>query len=96
MLVHTEGNFASDFELVGSEYASGIVHEADGFRLKALGNTHLPLKNGRPQSYSFRVDAGGRSLVYSGDMHHVDEIEPQLEGRSGADGNRPSPRQHRV
>jgi ribonuclease BN (tRNA processing enzyme) len=79
MLQHTEGNFSTSFAVRGAEYNEGVIHDADGFRVTALGNTHLELQQNRFISYSLRVEAGGRTLVYSGDVRCIEEVNPLLK-----------------
>jgi len=66
--------------LEGRLIREGVVWDEDGFRVRAMGNLHM----GQPgpgeafKSFSFRVEAGGRSVVLSGDVRHVSELAPLL------------------
>jgi ribonuclease BN (tRNA processing enzyme) len=79
MLIHTEGNYQTDFDVLGQTYEQGDIYNQDGFKLSARGNNHLPMLNHRHQSYSFRVQAGEKTLVFSGDVGHVSEMDPLLD-----------------
>ncbi|MBO4647221.1 MAG: ribonuclease Z [Lentisphaeria bacterium] len=49
---------------------------ADPIRVEARGNTHLPpTASGEPRSYSFRITADGKTIVYSGDVRSIDELD---------------------
>ena len=45
-------------------------------QVEARGNRHLPPKaSGEPRSYSFRITAGGRTIVYSGDVSSIRDLD---------------------
>ena len=50
-------------ELESTEYGEGVVHDSDGVRITAFQVDHTPPQN----TYGFRVEAAGRTLVFSGD-----------------------------
>ena len=53
----------------------------DGITVEAAGNTHLPPEaDGTPRSFSFRIAAEGKKIVYSGDVGNIRELEGWLGG----------------
>jgi ribonuclease BN (tRNA processing enzyme) len=82
ILQGTEGGFSINFALEAQAYGDGTVFTHNGLTVSALHNRHLGIPEpGRPwRSSSFRVDADGKSFVYSGDVAHVSELAPLLDG----------------
>ena len=80
ILSGSEDGYAINFTLEAQTYADGIVFEHNGLTVRALHNRHLgDPPPGQPwKSYSFRVEADGKSFVFSGDVGHVSELEPLL------------------
>jgi len=62
-------------------YADGPIYDDGVLRVQALHNTHLG--HAAPDqpwhAFSFRIEAEGKALVYSGDIGHVSELEPLLD-----------------
>lgn len=53
----------------------GLVMSAP-IEVEARGNTHLPpTPAGEPRSFSFRITADGKTIVYSGDVRSIDELD---------------------
>ena len=60
-------------------FDDGMIFDRHGVRVTALHNAHLG--TGTPHtSFSIRVDAGGKAVVFSGDVKHVSEVAPLLAG----------------
>ena len=52
----------------------GVVWD-DNITVEAMGNTHLTVdENGVPRSFSFRVTAGNKKIVYSGDIRSIQTL----------------------
>ncbi|TVQ23974.1 MAG: MBL fold metallo-hydrolase [Spirochaetaceae bacterium] len=80
LLSHTEGNFGIDFELNGQRLQPGLCLDTETLCVTAEANTHLPVDPDQgPQSFSFRIESAGASLVYSGDVGTVRDLEPLLQ-----------------
>lgn len=81
LLRGTEGGFSIDYELDGQRYRDGEVFSDSAVRVVALHNTHLGVPDDGEdwRSYSFRIEAGGKAVVYSGDVSSVQELEPILD-----------------
>ncbi len=62
--------------------SDGVVFDEDGFRVIANRNYHLgEPEPGQPwPSFSYRVEADGRSVVYSGDIAAPEDVSPIVEG----------------
>ena len=82
MLAWTEGGFSVDFNLDVARYGDGLIYAQDGFRVLALHNRHLgePEDGAGWRCFSFRIEAGNKSIVYSGDVGDVRELDPIIEG----------------
>ncbi|MBM3932695.1 MAG: hypothetical protein FJ319_00030 [SAR202 cluster bacterium] len=59
----------------------GVVFEEDGFRVTAHHNTHVGApRPGQPwESFSYRFEADGQSIVYSGDIGRPEDVTPLIE-----------------
>ncbi len=80
LLSCTEGGFGIDFELNAQRLRPGLCLDTDTLRVTAVPNTHLPADpDDGPQSFSFRIESAGASLVYSGDMGSARDLEPLLQ-----------------
>ncbi len=75
----TEGGFQPVFDLVPALVTDGIIYEQHGLRVQARHNFHLgpsaPFK-----SYSFRIEAGPKTIVYSGDVKSIQDIDGLIDG----------------
>jgi len=82
MLKGTEGNFKIDFDIDATDYQDGVIYDEDGLQVMALHNAHLGEPGeGQPwQSFSFRIEADGKCIVFSGDVKDVRELDPLLDG----------------
>ena len=72
----------TNYSLVADRFEDGTIYDESAFRVTALHNLHQgEPKPGEPwKSFSFRVDAGNTTLVYSGDVAGIGDVEPLLEG----------------
>lgn len=66
------------FTFNAHSYADGEVFDDGSVRVTALHNEHLgaPTPPGPWRSFSFRIEAEGKSIVYSGDVKHISELAP--------------------
>lgn len=71
-----------DFSLDVRPTQDGVCYEGEGLRVAALHNRHLgdPAPGEPWRSFSYRIEADGKSLVYSGDVRHVSDFDPLLDG----------------
>lgn len=79
MLRGSEGGFKTVFDLEARPCADGVVYGRHGLRVIARHNFHLgpsePFK-----SYSFRIEAGTKAIVYSGDVKSIKDMETLISG----------------
>ncbi|MGI6207725.1 MAG: MBL fold metallo-hydrolase [Anaerolineae bacterium] len=63
-------------------YSDGPIYDDGTLRVQARHNTHLghPAPGQPWRAFSFRIEAEGKAMVYSGDIGHVSELDPLLEG----------------
>jgi len=56
----------------------GVVFDENGFRVTAHHNMHVGApKPGQPwESFSYRFEADGHAVVYSGDVAHPEDVDP--------------------
>ena len=81
MLAGSEGGFAIDFDLDAATYGDGDIYDDGTVSVTALHNGHLgPAPDGSCQSYCLRLDGGGGSVVFSGDVAGVTDVLPLVEG----------------
>lgn len=77
----TEGDFKCNFEINAREVADGVVCERGGAVVEALHNLHMPRAEGQPwRSFSYRLRAEGKTVVFSGDVKTAADLEPFLIG----------------
>ena len=71
---------SSTLPIQASLIRDGILFNGNGVIVEAMHNLHLPpLENGLFRSYSFRITAGGKRIVYSGDIKNVSDLDPWLK-----------------
>lgn len=63
-----------NYELEHHELSEGVIFTNDDLSLEAKLNRHLR----EPLSFSFRVRAQGRTIVFSGDVGSITDLEPWL------------------
>lgn len=77
-LAGTQGGFRTPFRLQTQCYDDGVIYDANGVRVIALHNKHLG-DTAPFMSFSFRVEIGDKSIVYSGDVKSIEDCEPLLK-----------------
>ncbi len=85
ILKNTEGNFKTEFDVNCHIVDEGIVLKDENVCIKAYANGHLePDKSGRSISYSYRIEAEGKVLVYSGDVGRYTDLDAAISDRADA------------
>ena len=75
---HRKGN---GVDIVEHLVSDGVVFEDENIRVSALHNDHLrEADTGDWHSYSYLIEAEGKRIVFSGDVHYPHELDPLLEG----------------
>ena len=65
----------------GIDFSTHLLQHDGSFddgavKIKMIGNDHIKVgKDERKRAYSFRIDAGGRRIIYSGDLKHPAELD---------------------
>jgi len=80
MLKGTEGGFGINFRLSSHCYRDGVIYDQHGLKVTALHNRHLgePEDGASGMSYSFAIEAGGKKVVFSGDVRTTADVKPLL------------------
>jgi ribonuclease BN (tRNA processing enzyme) len=79
MLSGTEGRFRIPFQLDAKEYGEGVVYEENGVRVTTCHNRHLG--ESKPfRSFSFRIEAASKTVVYSGDVRSIEDFAQLIDG----------------
>ncbi|MGI5894118.1 MAG: MBL fold metallo-hydrolase [Candidatus Merdivicinus sp.] len=81
MLLGSEGNYETVFSLESYPVADGVLLD-EGITVTALHNYHLgePAPGEDWKSFSFRINAEGQQIFYSGDFRDLSEILPLAAG----------------
>ncbi len=79
LFTNGEMEYNGPYKLNPQQYDDGVIFDRHGVRVTALHNDHKKNANGH-DSFSFRMDAGGKAVVFSGDVRHVSEVAPLLDG----------------
>ena len=68
------------FSIEAERPRDGQIFEDDGLRVVAAHNNHLgqPANDDSWESFSYRIEADGKSVVYSGDVADISDLEPLL------------------
>ena len=67
------------FQLQAETYNDGVIYLESGVKVIARHNRHI--SDSPPfQSFSFRIEADSKCIVYSGDAKAIDDIEGLLQG----------------
>ena len=81
LLQQTEGDFKCSFDINETRVREGVFFEEDGLSVEAQHNLHLPpCADGTWRSYSYRIRVAGKTIVFTGDVRSMEEIQPLLLG----------------
>ena len=82
LLKPTVDVFNMPFELDVKNYQDGRIYAEDGFSVTALHNRHMgePAPGEPWRSFSFRIEAGQKTVVYSGDVAGVEDVDALIDG----------------
>ena len=75
-------DFHPPYDLQAQRPSDGEVYARGEFRVTALHNEHMGTPEpGAPwKSFSYRIEAGDRCIVFSGDFRRVSELDSLLDG----------------
>lgn len=76
ILASTEGGFFEDinFTVTANSVTQGLVYKDENVKVFAYPTQHFKAKDGSCLSFSYRIELGGRSIVYSGDFGSVSDL----------------------
>lgn len=83
VLNNTEGNFENEYTHTVHKYGDGVIFDNGDIRVSATHTNHIPQKNGEYMSYAFKIECGGKIIVFSGDMR-LEDIGSILPERADA------------
>lgn len=70
----------SSLDIRATRTRPGLLCDSDGVAVECLRNHHIePDANGRGASYSFRIKAENKTIIFSGDVRSTADMEPFLE-----------------
>ncbi len=77
----TEGGYATNFGLEPITYQDGQIYQDQTLTVTARHNLHLgePPVGSRWRSFSFQIKAENKTVVYSGDLQSIQELEPWID-----------------
>jgi len=74
ILGETEANLKPDYKEEINDVTDGMIFKDDEITVTAIHTNHLPQKNGKWQSYAYRINCEGKTVVFTGDMW-LDDLE---------------------
>ncbi len=67
------------FEICEHEITDGLLYEDENIKVEAIHNHHIKFLPGeKPKSYSFKITVDGKTILYSGDVRDMDDLENVL------------------
>lgn len=70
----------STLDIRVTRMAPGVLSDSEGVQVECIRNNHItPGPDGRGASYSFRIKAEGKTIIFSGDVRSTDDLVPFLE-----------------
>jgi ribonuclease BN (tRNA processing enzyme) len=79
LLQHTEGNYKTEYPTLFQKITDGIVLQNQDIQVEALHNQHLEKTSDGWQSFSFRILAEDKKIIYSGDIQSLDDLTDFLK-----------------
>ncbi len=74
-LKFSENNFNINFKITVDTPRLGTFYQDENIKVTAFESHHLPLGcNGHIRSFSFKIDAKGKTVVFSGDVKGMDDL----------------------
>lgn len=78
ILKETEGNFKLDYRLKVNDIKDGILYKDENIEVESYHNFHI-MDEMPWLSYSFKISAEGKVVVYSGDVHDYHDLDYLLK-----------------
>ena len=74
MLMHTREGCPWDTDVLMTQIKSGLLYQDKNIEVTAFANGH-------PHSFSFRIKGDGKTVVYSGDIKELSDLDAALQMR---------------
>lgn len=75
VLKQTEGGYECKYQTLAHKVTDDVVLENDHIKVEAYHNLHLKPTEEGWQSFSFRITAEGKRIIYSGDLKDIEDID---------------------
>lgn len=79
ILKNTEGNYKTEYETLAKQISDSTLLKNDDIEVIARHNFHLPQRENEWQSFSFRITAGEKKIIYSADIKSLEDMKEFLE-----------------
>lgn len=80
LLGQTEGNFKIDWQIKRRDIKKGLIFQDKDFLVYAKGNSHMGIPSDEKYlSHSFRIKGDGKSIVFSGDLGDLSDIQEFID-----------------
>ena len=74
-LKYTEGGFNAKFKITANAPCFGTTFEDESVKVSGFESRHLaPADNGHCRSFSYRIEMGEKSVVFSGDVKDMNDL----------------------
>ena len=74
ILKHSEDNYATAYQTLAAKITDGVLLKNENIEVTAAHNHHLPEAEDGWRSFSFRISAQGKTIIYSGDVKSIEDI----------------------
>jgi len=80
MLLHTCEGCSWDTDVIASQIKNGLLYKDKNIEVTAYHNTHLEAyEDGNELSFSFKIQGDGKTVVFSGDIKELFDLDAALE-----------------
>ena len=79
VLGNTEGGYKCKWATVFNKITDSTLLKNEDIEVEAIHNNHLPKNDDGWQSFSFRIRAEGKTVIYSGDVKDIYDLSPFLK-----------------
>lgn len=80
ILFYLRGRAPEKLDISVRRTEEGLLCDSDGVAVECIRNHHIePQPDGRGASYSFRITAEGKTIIFSGDVRSTADLAPFLE-----------------
>lgn len=79
ILQHTEGNYQTAYPPIFKKVNDGVLLDNNDIQIQALHNHHLEQTSDGWQSFSFRIIAENKKIIYSGDIKSIEDLHKFLK-----------------